>query len=159
FGSIGSTVGTGLIGSIVTGAYLSNLTNSPLSQTLSGPTLELIQGPQNLLSPQVASSLPRSVIELAQQSLVNATHSGFLVCLGVAVIAFLGVLTVPDIRIKGATQQLRHSHAQPQAQAQVPSRTLESGESVPPPSLEGASEIVKLGGGGGLAVTTTRAER
>jgi EmrB/QacA subfamily drug resistance transporter len=99
FQSIGSTVGTGLIGTIVASSYLEQVNQAATRQNFSPNTLALIQEPQNLINPQLAASLPSAAVTLTRQALVTAIHNGFLVTLAVAGLGLLTALIIPNLRL------------------------------------------------------------
>ncbi len=109
FRSIGSTIGVAIIGTVVTNSYASNINAAPGVASLPATLLTAVQEPQNLLNKQVASSLPVNIIGNVHEALANAVHGGFLIALGVSVIALLVTLFVPSIRIKTG---IRHKTSQ-----------------------------------------------
>lgn len=100
FRSIGSTIGVAIIGTVVTNSYISNINAAPGIASLPAALHTAVQEPQNLLNPQVAASLPASVIGSVHQALSTAVNGGFFIALGVSVIALVATLLVPSIRIK-----------------------------------------------------------
>lgn len=100
FRSIGSTIGVAIIGTVVTSSYISNINGASGVAALPTALLNAVQEPQNLLNKQVAASLPPGIIGTVREALASAVHGGFLIALGVSVIALLVTLLIPSIRIK-----------------------------------------------------------
>jgi EmrB/QacA subfamily drug resistance transporter len=106
FQSIGGTVGTGLIGTIVATSYVEQVNAGASGQNFSSNTLALIQEPQNLINPQLAATLPLEAVTLTRQALVAAIHNGFLITLALAGVGLLTALFIPNLRLDtSGTQQ------------------------------------------------------
>ncbi|MDB5078790.1 MAG: hypothetical protein JWP00_714 [Chloroflexi bacterium] len=113
FRAIGSTLGVALIGSFVTNNYVANINAAEASKNLNPQLLAAIQEPQNLLNKQISGSLPPDVIATVNQALVNATHQGYFISAGFALlVAVLVIFFVPNLWIitprkrKGAAETL-----------------------------------------------------
>jgi EmrB/QacA subfamily drug resistance transporter len=113
FRAIGSTLGVALIGSFVTNNYVANINAAEASKNLNPQLLAAIQEPQNLLNKQISGSLPPDVIATVNQALVNATHQGYIISAGFALlVAVLVIFFVPNLWIitprkrKGAAETL-----------------------------------------------------
>lgn len=100
FRAIGSTVGVALIGTVVTNAYISNINSVPAAQALPPKLLEIIQEPQNLINKQVAANIPDNIVGAIHTSLADAIHNGYLISLGVCVVALIMAVLMPNIRVK-----------------------------------------------------------
>jgi EmrB/QacA subfamily drug resistance transporter len=105
FRSIGSTLGTGLIGTIVTNSYVDNIRNTQGFSNLPARAQGILEQPQNLINPQVAAALPPTFVQSARQALVTATHHGFLITVVMAGLALLVALVVPNIKVRSVSRQ------------------------------------------------------
>lgn len=114
FRAIGSTVGVAMIGTFVTGAYVSNINISPAVQNLTAGLRETIQEPQNLLNKATANALPPDLVRAVNSSLVDAMHHGFVIttCFA-ALICFLAIFLVPNVWIKTARNRQTGATGQP----------------------------------------------
>ncbi len=116
FRAIGSTVGVAMIGTFVTGTYVSDINASPTVQNLSSQMREAIQEPQNLLNKSVAGTLPHEVVGAVNASLVDAMHHGFMITAFFAVlVAILTIFFVPNVWIKTARSRKGKANARPLA--------------------------------------------
>jgi len=110
--SIGSTVGTAVIGSIVTKGYAEGLANDAPAQApdrlvsaLENPNALVSEGARDALA-RAASAFPggeqivNSVIETARQSLSNSVHEGFVFTLVAIICAFGAALLMKEVRLE-----------------------------------------------------------
>ncbi|MBA3426776.1 MAG: MFS transporter, partial [Rubrobacter sp.] len=110
--SIGSTVGTAVIGSIVTKGYAEGLANDAPAQApdrlvsaLENPNALVSEGARDALT-RAASAFPggeqivNSVIETARQSLSNSVHEGFVFTLVAIICAFGAALLMKEVRLE-----------------------------------------------------------
>jgi EmrB/QacA subfamily drug resistance transporter len=114
FRAIGSTVGVAMIGTFVTGTYVSNINAQPSVQNLNAQLRETIQQPQNLLNKGVAGNLPPDVVRAVNSSLVDAMHHGFMITACFATLVFvLTVFFIPNIWIMTARNRRARATARP----------------------------------------------
>jgi MFS family permease len=110
--SVGATVGTAIIGTLVTGGYVNQLTaNAPAGTP---PNLvESLRNPDVLVSEQAlrelsraASALPNgaqlvdSLLGVARSALAGSIREGFWFVLAGTVLAFFATLLMPDLRLE-----------------------------------------------------------
>jgi hypothetical protein len=109
--SIGATVGTAAIGTLVTAGYLTGLTNAAPAG-LPQPIMTALHSPDILVSPaaladltHAATGLPGGAAALdaalaaARVALAGAIHQGFLCLLVVTALAAFIALLLPDLRL------------------------------------------------------------
>jgi hypothetical protein len=128
---IGATVGTAVVGSIVTKAYADNLAENAPPQT-PGSVLQLLSDPQALVSEearqtlsQVASAYPggdqivSGVLQAAREALAGSIHEGFLFTFGAVALAIVAALLVKNIRLEDPQreQPARREHRRRHAEA------------------------------------------
>jgi EmrB/QacA subfamily drug resistance transporter len=115
--SVGSTVGTAVIGSIVTKSYAEGLVaNAPpqapqrLVSALENPDALVSEGAREALT-RAASALPGGealvgqVIQTARESLSSAIHDGFVVILFDCGLAIIAALLMKNIRLEARDAQ------------------------------------------------------
>lgn len=120
FRAIGSTVGVAMIGTFVTGTYVSNINSQPAVQNLSAQLRETIQEPQNLLNKGVAGKLPSDVVGAVNSSLVDAMHHGFMItAFFAALICILTIFFIPNVWIKTARNRRAKAAKTLEAQGQA----------------------------------------
>lgn len=105
FRSIGSTVGVALVGTAVTNTYVDKISSVAGFNKLPAALQKVLEGPQNLLIDQVAKSIPAQFAEDIKVALTSAVHSSFVISVIVSVVVLLGVLTVPNMKIKVAPRK------------------------------------------------------
>jgi EmrB/QacA subfamily drug resistance transporter len=110
--SVGSTVGTAVIGSIVTAGYVRNLgQNAP--EAAPDRLVGALEDPNALVSPEAMNALERAADQVpggaglvdgllgaARESLAGAIQAGFLLVLGTTLIALVGALFLENLRLK-----------------------------------------------------------
>jgi EmrB/QacA subfamily drug resistance transporter len=109
--SLGSTVGTAVIGSIVTKGYAEDLAASAPAQA-PGSLVSALENPQALVSDEArdaltstASTFPGGeqaadqIIEVARQSLSGSIHQGFVFVLFSVVAAIAAAFVMKDVRL------------------------------------------------------------
>jgi len=110
--SVGSTVGTAIIGSIVTAGYVRNLEREA-PEGAPDRLVGALEDPNALVSPEAlralesaASRIPGGtglvdgLLDTARESLAGAIQSGFLLVLGTTVLALLGALFMENLHLK-----------------------------------------------------------
>ncbi|KAB8144084.1 MFS transporter [Chloroflexia bacterium SDU3-3] len=112
--SIGATVGTALIGTLVTNGYRANLA-SHAAQGTPSEALTALHAPNALINQQklqeltqIMSGLPngaqltQALLGTARQVLADAIRSGFLLALGAGLLAVLGALLMTNLHLDDA---------------------------------------------------------
>jgi len=110
--SIGSTVGTAVVGSIVTKGYAENLAANAPSQA-PGQLVSALENPQALVSDAAREALVRAasafpggaqlveqVIQTARQALSDSIHDGFLFILFTVGLSIAAALVMKNIRLE-----------------------------------------------------------
>jgi len=110
--SVGSTVGTAVIGSLVTAGYVDGL-RSGAPENAPQQLVGSLEDPNALVSADAlralegaASQVPGGaglvdgLLTTARESLAGAIQSGFLLVLGTTILALLGALFVENLRLK-----------------------------------------------------------
>ncbi|MEI7770259.1 MAG: MFS transporter, partial [Chloroflexales bacterium] len=100
--SIGATMGTALVGTLVTSAYRAGLAaNAPASAPEAA--VRALASPNALTSAEALAKLaaltggsPEALLETARAALAGAIHSGFLVMLGTGLVAFACATLLPN---------------------------------------------------------------
>jgi EmrB/QacA subfamily drug resistance transporter len=108
--SVGATVGTAVIGSLVTSGYVSNLQGKipagapePLASTLRDP--DALVGGQALRALSEAAAAPggsgaaQALLAAAREALAGAIRGGFLFAVGAAALAVVAALLMRDLRL------------------------------------------------------------
>jgi EmrB/QacA subfamily drug resistance transporter len=101
--SIGATMGTALVGTLVTSAYRVGLAaNAPASAP--EVAVRALESPNALTSAEALAKLaaltggsPEALLETARAALASAIHSGFLVMLGAGLLAFACATLLPNL--------------------------------------------------------------
>jgi EmrB/QacA subfamily drug resistance transporter len=110
--SVGSTVGTAVIGTIVTAGYVDGL-RANLPQGTTGPLANSLEDPNALVSPDAlralegaaaqapgGAALVDGLMTAAGESLSASIGSGFLLVLGATLLALVGALFMENLRLK-----------------------------------------------------------
>jgi EmrB/QacA subfamily drug resistance transporter len=110
--SVGSTVGTAVIGSIVTAGYVRNLGNNA-PEGAPDRLVGALEDPNALVSPEALAALEGAasrvpggeglvdgLLGAARESLAGAIQTGFLLVLATTVVALVGALFVENLRLK-----------------------------------------------------------
>jgi hypothetical protein len=101
--SIGATMGTALVGTLVTSAYRAGLAaNAPASAPAAA--VRALESPNALTSAEALAKLaeltggaPSALLEAARTALAGSIHSGFLVMLGAGLLAFACATLLPNL--------------------------------------------------------------
>ncbi|HPQ95850.1 MAG: MFS transporter [Thiothrix sp.] len=107
---IGSTVGTALIGTLITSGYLRGMAAAPAD--IPAAALQALESPNALVSesslaqlsiimqplPEAAGRM-QQLLDLAREALSNAIHTGFVVMFGVILLAFGLSLLVQKLKL------------------------------------------------------------
>jgi EmrB/QacA subfamily drug resistance transporter len=112
--SIGATIGTALIGTVVTNTYLKSL-YATVSSDVPSEAVEMLHNPNALINEEalgklhgLVSTLPNGdqlldvLLEATRVSLTTAVHSGFWLMIGSTIIAIICALFIHNIRLTGA---------------------------------------------------------
>jgi hypothetical protein len=111
--SLGSTVGTAVIGSLVASGYADYLKDNAPPQA-PGPMISALQDPNALVSEEardaldrVASAFPggeqlvNQILQVAREGLSNSIHDGFVFTLVAIAFAIAAALLMKNIRLEG----------------------------------------------------------
>ena len=134
--SLGSTVGTAVIGSLVTSGYATNLqANAPPQAP--GQLVSALENPQALVSSearqalsQAASAFPGGqqvvdgVVQVAREALSSSIHDGFVFTLVAVGLAILAALLMKNIRLEDKSDAAERA---PAGQADANKGTLLTG--------------------------------
>jgi MFS family permease len=133
--SIGATVGTAAIGTLVTSGYIARLT-AAAPQGVPESAITALHSPNALINQealqrltQLMAAVPngrqltQTLLEAARAALTNAVHTGFFVILGASLLAFASSFLIEDLRL--GSRRTAHS-ADDQAQITT-STTIEPG--------------------------------
>lgn len=120
--SIGATIGTALIGTVVTNSYLKTLYNT-VGSDVPSEAVEMLHNPNALINQEaleklnnLVSTLPNgaqlldSLLEATRISLTSAVHSGFWLMIGSTIIAIICAVFIRNIRLTGAPMPGGPSH-------------------------------------------------
>ena len=129
--SIGSTVGTAVIGSIITKGYAEGLANDAPAQT-PGRLVSALENPNALVSEGARDALDRAasafpggeqlvnaVVETARQSLSNSIHEGFVFTLAAIICAIFAALLMKNVRLEEPSAEAPNPDASAQNAAPV----------------------------------------
>ena len=110
--SLGSTVGTAVIGSLVTKGYANNLADNAPRQA-PGRIVSALENPQALVSDQARRALEKAasafpggdqvvsaVVRTARQSLEGSIHNGFVFVLAAVICSVGGALVMKNIKLE-----------------------------------------------------------
>ena len=110
--SLGSTVGTAVIGSLVTSGYADYLRANAPSQT-PGRLINALQDPNALVSDEARNALERAasafpggeqlvgqILQVAREGLSNSIHDGFVFTLVAVAFALVAALLMKNIRLE-----------------------------------------------------------
>ena len=137
--SIGSTVGTAVVGSIVTRGYADKLTSGAPPQA-PGRLVQALQNPQALVSTQARHALSRAasafpggeqlvaaVIQTARSALSHSIHDGFLFTLAAILLGFVAALAMKNFRLDDASLPGRAPEVRQSAPDQERQRAILTG--------------------------------
>jgi hypothetical protein len=122
FRSIGGTLGVAVFGSFLTNRYTANLAHalpSALTARIPASRLRALDNPQLLLQPNAESAMRHAferfgpqglhlytmVITAIKTALAASLHDVFLVGLAITALAFVAVLFLPEIPLRGRDAQ------------------------------------------------------